>query len=99
MKDLEKIGFYTLSNDRARQSSVNTPLWRAELILTDMCNFKCPYCRPLRDDIKGELLFSKAEETIRLWIEEGLKNVRFSGGEPTLYPGLDTLVTDRKSVV
>jgi sulfatase maturation enzyme AslB (radical SAM superfamily) len=36
--------------------------------------------------------FDQATKTLDLWISEGLRNVRFSGGEPSLYPGLDILV-------
>ena len=90
--NLEKIGFYTLSDHRAGQSSQFSPLWRCELILTDKCNFKCPYCRGLRDDIKGTMELSKAMDVVKEWCSEGLKNVRFSGGEPTLYDGLGELV-------
>jgi molybdenum cofactor biosynthesis enzyme MoaA len=89
---LEDIGFYTLSNKRAENSSVNSRLYRCEMILTNACNFSCPYCRGLRDDCKGEVKFDDAMNTINLWISEGLKNVRFSGGEPTLYRGLVDLV-------
>lgn len=39
---LENIGFYTLSDYRASQCSVSSPLWRCELILTDRCNYHCP---------------------------------------------------------
>jgi len=43
--DLKEIGFYTLSDDRAKQASETSPLQRCELILTARCNFRCPYCR------------------------------------------------------
>jgi molybdenum cofactor biosynthesis enzyme MoaA len=33
-----------------------------------------------------------AEEVLQNWIQDGLQNIRFSGGEPTLYPQLDDLV-------
>jgi molybdenum cofactor biosynthesis enzyme MoaA len=89
---LEDIGFYTLSNERAINSSSNSPLWRCELILTDRCNFKCPYCNGIRKDVRGTLSLSNAIRILDLWISEGLRNVRFSGGEPTLYPHLRELV-------
>lgn len=90
---LEEIGFYTLSDARAKNASATSPLWRCELILTDACNFRCTYCRGLRDDIKGSMPLDQAKETVQAWIDQGLKNVRFSGGEPTLYNGLDSLVS------
>ncbi len=94
---LEEIGFYTLSNARAQQSSVDSPLWRCELILTDRCNFKCPYCRGLREDISGTLPYDEALRTLKIWCKNGLRNVRFSGGEPTLYPWLENVVDYCKS--
>jgi molybdenum cofactor biosynthesis enzyme MoaA len=88
---LEDIGFYTLSDYRAKNSSVNSPLWRCELVLTDRCNFKCVYCRGLRGDISGEIQLPVALDIVQMWCREGLRNVRFSGGEPTLYDGLSIL--------
>jgi len=89
---LEDIGFYTLSDNRAISVSEITPLYRCELILTDRCNFKCPYCRGLRDDISGDIDLEEAKRIVNIWIANGIKNIRFSGGEPTLYDGLPELV-------
>lgn len=87
---LEDIGFYTLSDERALNSSVSSPLYRCELIVTKRCNFKCPYCRGL---INGEdLSLWDAKKTINYWLFHNLKNIRFSGGEPTLYNHLPELV-------
>jgi molybdenum cofactor biosynthesis enzyme MoaA len=93
---LEDIGFYTLCDKRAKNSSITSPLWRCELILTDKCNFKCPYCNGIRDDVKGTLTRDDAFKIVNLWIKDGLKNVRFSGGEPTIYPHLKDLVAHCK---
>ena len=89
---LEDIGFYTLSDARAIQCSMFSPLWRCELILTDRCNFACPYCRGLKANLRGDISFDDAKRTCDIWIRERLMNVRFSGGEPTLWPGLCELV-------
>lgn len=86
---LEDIGFYTLEDSRAANVSEVTPLWRCELILTPKCNFKCPYCRGT--DAK-ELTFEEAKNVVDLWGSQGLQNIRFSGGEPTLWPRLADLV-------
>ena len=88
---LENIGFYTLSDDRARNTSLHSCLQRCELILTNKCNFRCPYCRGLPKDVDRELSYEEAEYTVRLWLNQGLQNVRFSGGEPTVWKGLDRL--------
>jgi molybdenum cofactor biosynthesis enzyme MoaA len=89
---LEDIGFYTLSDARAEFSSETSPMWRCEMILTSACNFNCPYCRPLRKDCRGIMPLSRALYVVDQWSDQGLKHIRFSGGEPTLYPHLLTLV-------
>lgn len=93
MSDMKEIGFYTLSNARCGQVSINSPLWRAEYILTSRCNFKCPYCRSIGGN---DIDFNVATDVVAQWIKQGLKNVRFSGGEPTMYPYLPELITQAK---
>lgn len=88
---LENIGFYTLSEQRAKTTSLNSPLMRAEIILTDKCNLHCPYCRGLDSELRGDIPLPFAQEIINYWIKNGLQNIRFSGGEPTLYPLLKQL--------
>lgn len=93
--DLTQIGFYTLSNNRCKNASVSSDLQRCELILSSRCNFKCPYCRRVGGN---DVPFSEAENIVRLWGAQKLKNIRFSGGEPTLYKGLDKLVSLAKEL-
>ena len=77
---LENIGFYTLTDKRARESSSVSIIKRAEIVLTDRCNFKCPYCRGVMDSIKGQLSLEKLQTYLNLLIDNGLENVRFTGG-------------------
>jgi len=91
---LENIGFYTLTDERAKNTSWDSPMQRCEMIVTDHCNFNCPYCRGLRND--GDIDLEVAFDTLDEWCLQGLKNVRFSGGEPTLYPFLINLVARAK---
>jgi uncharacterized radical SAM superfamily Fe-S cluster-containing enzyme len=93
---LESIGFYTLEDNRAKSLSINSPLWRCELILTDACNFKCLYCRGLKRKFKGTIPIDRAKVIVDLWAKDGLKNIRFSGGEPTLYKKLPELIKHTK---
>lgn len=95
VEKLESIGFYTLSDARVRQASRFSPLWRCELLLGARCNFHCPYCRSVGGK---DLPFDEAESIVRTWASQGLKNIRFSGGEPTLWPRLVELVTLTKSL-
>ena len=89
---LEDIGFYTLSDKRAKIVSWDSDLMRCELILTDACNFKCPYCRGVEKKYKGSLSLDEAKKVVDLWAEGNIHNIRFSGGEPTIWPGLEDLV-------
>ena len=84
---LDKIGFYTLTDERARRVALNPnpPLSRCEILLGGRCNFSCPYCRHVGGP---DASVDDVHDTLRLWIENGLKAVRFSGGEPTLWGGL-----------
>ena len=94
---LEDIGFYTLSNKRANEVSWESDLQRCELILTDRCNFKCAYCRGIVRDLRGDLTLDQAKEVIDIWTSAKLHNVRFSGGEPTVWNDLLELVKYTKS--
>ena len=87
---LEQIGFYTLTDERAAFASKTSPMWRGEILLTDRCNYRCIYCQGL--PVKNDIPFELAIQAIDTWIADELKNVRFSGGEPTLYNGLLTLI-------
>lgn len=89
---LEEIGFYTLSDDRAKNISIRSPIQRMEIILTHRCNLKCPYCRGLKPELQGDMTFSRVATLLGLASVQGLRNVRFSGGEPMLYDYLPDLV-------
>lgn len=89
---LEEIGFYTLSDDRAAASSRTSPMIRGEILLTGKCNFRCPYCRGLPDYLKDDADLNDVLWTLDRWCDDGLKNVRFSGGEPMCYGHLGELV-------
>jgi molybdenum cofactor biosynthesis enzyme MoaA len=87
---LEEIGFYTLSDHRAEHVSWSSPMVRGEIILTGRCNFRCAYCRGLK--VPEDIAMSTAITALVEWGNDRLRNVRFSGGEPTLYPKLPALV-------
>jgi len=95
INDLKNIGFYTLSDERCKNASETSDLQRCEIVLTSRCNFQCPYCRRIGGK---DLDKDKAFETLRLWASNGLRNVRFSGGEPTLIPYLADLVREAKEL-
>lgn len=89
---LEDIGFYTLSDARAKFVAENyekqiLPIIRCEIIITNKCNFSCPYCRGI-DCEETDL------KTIKYTMIElkNIINIRFSGGEPTLHPDIEEMV-------
>jgi molybdenum cofactor biosynthesis enzyme MoaA len=65
-------------------------LWRCELLITSNCNFKCPYCRGT--DTSANISFEYAKKVVGWWAEQGLRNIRFSGGEPTTVKWLPDLI-------
>jgi len=92
MRTLDDVGFYTMTEKRVATSTCYTPVYRAEFIITDLCNFKCPYCRGI--DCGGYLKYRDfAEQLGYVGVgTRGLKNIRFSGGEPTLHSDLGRFV-------
>ena len=103
MNNLERIGFYTLTDTRAAHSSCTSQMKRCEMIITEYCNFKCPYCRGLSPEIYGnrrvkQLSLEEIKRNIDYWCEgEPLENIRFSGGEPTLHRNIVEIVEYAKS--
>jgi len=87
---LEEIGFYTLEEERAKNVSEKSPMWRCELLVTSKCNFNCPYCRGT--DKSADITLDYAKLVVDLWADDGLKNIRFSGGEPTCVEWLPELI-------
>lgn len=100
---LEKIGFYTLSDHRAKNASACSRMMRCEMIITEHCNFRCPYCRGLRANIYGDrkkrqLSIEEIKRNIDFWCDgKPLENIRFSGGEPTMHPHLAEAVDHARS--
>lgn len=103
MEDIKNIGFYTLSDERVKNTSSSSQMKRCEMIITEYCNFNCPYCRGLKDEIYGERAFKQLgldeiKHNIDLWCEnEPLENIRFSGGEPTLHKDIIEIISYAKS--
>lgn len=103
MEELKNIGFYTLSNERARNASDTSQMKRCEMIITEYCNFRCAYCRKLNPIVwDGSKIKQSPIEDIKhgidLWCESSpVENIRFSGGEPTLHNDIREIVRYSKS--
>lgn len=64
--------------------------------VTDRCNFRCLYCMPaagLPWLPKADILrYEEIAEVVRQLAPQGLRRLRITGGEPTIRPGLPSLV-------
>ncbi len=75
--------------------SVNFHLW-------EPCNFRCKFCFASFQDVKkvilpkGHLPKEQAIEVVKLLAEYGFQKITFAGGEPTLCPWIDELISFAK---
>ncbi|HFG9165988.1 TPA: GTP 3',8-cyclase MoaA [Clostridioides difficile] len=65
--------------------------------LTDKCNLRCVYCMPPdvkfdKNYINENLRFEDYKFIIKAMAEQGITKIRFTGGEPLLYPKLNELI-------
>ncbi|MCP4608307.1 MAG: GTP 3',8-cyclase MoaA [Planctomycetes bacterium] len=64
--------------------------------ITDRCNLRCVYCRPLRDcafiEEKVILTFEEIHRLVRLFADCGIDRVRLTGGEPLLRKNITLLI-------
>lgn len=65
--------------------------------LTDKCNLKCIYCMPSDAKFEDEYINSSLSTDdykfiIKSMANVGITKLRFTGGEPTLHPGLNELI-------
>ena len=64
--------------------------------VTERCNFRCQYCMPVKPFswVPRENLLSYEDlfKFIKVSIDEGIKKVRITGGEPLLREGLDVFL-------
>jgi GTP 3',8-cyclase len=64
--------------------------------ITDRCNFRCVYCMPEEGMqwLKRETILSvdEIERLARVAVDLGIREIRLTGGEPTLRPELPELV-------
>jgi cyclic pyranopterin phosphate synthase len=68
----------------------------------DRCNFRCPYCMPKETFGEGyrflgsaeRLSFAEITRLAALFVEQGVRKLRLTGGEPLLRAGLEELVGD-----
>jgi len=60
--------------------------------LTDECNLNCIYCDLDKENKRNDLSLNQYKAIIKYMTEAGIKKVKFTGGEPTLYTYLNDLI-------
>ncbi len=76
------------------------PLKDLRISVTDRCNFRCRYCMPKEKFEKEhpflsptELLsFEEIERLAKIFVNNGVRKIRLTGGEPLLRRGVEALV-------
>jgi cyclic pyranopterin phosphate synthase len=78
------------------------PLHDLRISVMDRCNFRCPYCMP-REQYHESYRFLKSSQRLsfeeilrlaRLFVAQGVRKIRLTGGEPLLRANLADLVGD-----
>lgn len=66
--------------------------------VTDKCNFRCQYCMPDTPedffDDKDEIPLDRLLELIKIAIDEGVRKIRITGGEPLIRRDLDWFISE-----
>ena len=86
--------------DAAITDTLDRPLRDLRISVTDRCNFRCTYCMPKEQfgsdhaflDRASLLDFDEIERLVRLFVEQGVRKIRLTGGEPLVRSGLEQLV-------
>jgi Molybdenum cofactor biosynthesis enzyme len=64
--------------------------------VTERCNFRCQYCMPEKPfswvPKENLLTFEELFEFVKIAIDEGVKKIRITGGEPLLREDLDKFI-------
>jgi GTP 3',8-cyclase len=100
MDAMSAITAPTAAAGRAVTDLLGRPMRDLRISVTDRCNFRCTYCMPRevygRDYAflpRSELLtFEELTRLARLFVVDGVRKIRLTGGEPLLRRELPTLV-------
>jgi len=95
-----------LAEPKAATDMRGRPLSDLRISVMDRCNFRCPYCMPRAtyDDryrflsATERLTFDEVSRLARLFVAEGVRKLRLTGGEPLLRSGLADLVGELSSI-
>jgi GTP 3',8-cyclase len=88
------------------RDTLGRPVQDLRISVTDRCNFRCTYCMPKevfghdftflgRDEL---LTFEEIARVVRLFVRNGVRKVRLTGGEPLLRRDLERLIEQLVSI-
>jgi GTP 3',8-cyclase len=86
----------------ASRDALARPLRDLRISVMDRCNFRCPYCMP-RETYHERYRFLGSHERLsfdeivrlaRLFVQQGVRKLRLTGGEPLLRTNLPDLIGD-----
>ena len=80
--------------------TLGRPLRDLRISVTDRCNFRCAYCMPKEVFDKSYpylpqtdlLSFEEITRTARLFVAQGVRKLRLTGGEPLLRKNIEVLI-------
>ncbi len=106
MRDNGSDKLIALSAPKAATDTRGRPLSDLRISVMDRCNFRCPYCMPREtfDDryrflsTSERLTFDEISRLARLFVAQGVRKLRLTGGEPLLRSGLADLVGELSSI-
>jgi len=82
------------------------PMRDLRISVMDRCNFRCPYCMP-RETFHDKYRFLGSHERLsfdeivrlaRLFVQQGVRKLRLTGGEPLLRANLTDLIGDLTAI-
>jgi cyclic pyranopterin phosphate synthase len=86
--------------------TLNRSLRDLRISVTDRCNFRCTYCMPEEKYHRNfkflttdqRLNFEEIVRLARLFVANGVRKLRITGGEPLLRPALGDLIGDLRAI-
>jgi len=82
--------------------TLKRPLRGLRISVTDRCNFRCTYCMPFDEyqwvERSEVLSFAEIERVARLFVDQGVSQIRLTGGEPLVRRSLSTLVKQLSNI-
>src|SRR6202008_1402172 len=82
---------------RAMKDQFGRSIEYLRISVTDRCNFRCLYCMPVEGLEwlpKADILsYEEIGEIVGQLAPVGLRRLRITGGEPTIRPNLERLIT------